>query len=207
MTKFLMLSAAAVALFSAPAFAGDTTNGHMSPLSGFYVGGYGGYSWNDAESDTFDSGIDGADYGGFVGYKLGWLFDRVDGLGVGMNGAIEASYGSSSADDEVGGVDLEKKDDWSVSFRPGFEVIDQATAPIGIAPYGILGYRNTQFEASTAGADGDERYDGFELGVGTEVIAYGDFGVRVEYAHTWYGEEEDIDIDSDAVRAGVAYHF
>lgn len=90
---------------------------------------------------------------------------------------------------------------------PGLSVIDKLS-PVDFNPYGILGYKRANFEVDGLG---DETFDGFELGLGTELVAYDNVGVRLEYAHTWYGEEEvggtDIDNDEDTVRVGVSYNF
>jgi len=216
MTKpFLMACTACLACVAVlPAHAQNNTQHpqsdmYVSDRSGVYVGGFGGFDWTDADvTGGTDAELSGGDYGLFLGYQLDTMFRNMD---MGLNGAIEGHYAWSDADDTitVGGVpvNVEKDNEWGVSFRPGLTFIDEVTAPIGIKPYGIIGYRQAEFEASAGGIAGNETYDGFELGIGTELIAFNDFGVRLDYSHVWYGEENGIDPDEDDLRLGVAYHF
>lgn len=208
----LLTTAAAVTVLLSPAAHAqvrNTQSGAPSPLSGVYMGGFGGYGWTDADTNGaggFD--LEGGDYGLFAGYQLDGLLDRT--LGMGINGALEFHYAWSDQDEKrvVAGVPvtLEKDHEWGVSFRPGLSFVDQIM-PVGIKPYGILGYRQAEFEANGAGLTSDETFHGFELGLGTELIAFNDFGVRLDYSHVWYGEEGGIDPDEDNVRLGLAYHF
>ena len=184
----------------------NRSEGEITPLSGVYLGGFGGYGWSDVNTDGGpDFDVNGADYGVFLGYQLDALLDNT--LGMGINGSIEAHYAWSDADDdESGGLNAEKDHEWGVSFRPGLSFMDRYS-PFGIKPYGIIGYRNAQYSADAGGASGDENYNGFELGIGTELFAYNDFGVRLDYSHVWYGEKDDVDPDEHDLRLGVAYHF
>jgi opacity protein-like surface antigen len=214
MKKSLLLAAAAFLALTGTAHAQYEQQatykeeGTISPLSGVYAGGFGGFSWADAElSGIDDLDVNGGDYGLFVGYQLDTLLDRT--LGLGINGALEFHYAWSDGDESttVGGTTFttEKNNEWGISFRPGMSWVYDYT--LGLKPYAILGYKRAEFETSGGGFSGDETFDGFELGLGTELIAFGDFGVRAEYAHTWYGEEDGVDPDEDTLRLGVAYHF
>lgn len=190
---FLLLSVAVLSVFAAPAYAQyqqQATNHDDENLSGFYLGGYGGYGWTDA--DTGD--LDGGDYGLFAGYSLDTMLDRT--LGMGLNGSLETFYGWSDQDDNG----IEKDNEWGINFRPGLSFVEDA---LGLKPYGIIGYRGAEFDG---GGDSDW-HNGFELGLGTEIIAMGDYGVRLDYSHVWYDDEGGIDPDEDDLRLGLAYHF
>lgn len=208
--KTALLTAAALVALSGAAHAQYQQQatykdeGTISPLSGVYLGGYGGYGWTDAEVSGFsDPDINGADYGFFAGYSLDTLLDST--IGMGINGSIEAFYGWSSADDDVAGVSFEKEDEWGINFRPGLSFVDDYA--FGFKPYGIIGYRRAEFSGSAGGVSASEDYNGFELGLGTELMAFSDFGVRLDYSHVFYGEKNGVDPDENDLRLGVAYHF
>lgn len=204
---FLMAGVAAIGLsLAAPAHAQTTYDRKPeTAATGFYLGGYGGYDWTDADdSGVGSANLDGGDYGVFAGYEIGRVLDQQ--LGWGMHGALEGFYGWSSSDDSSGGLSIEKDHEWGVSFRPGFDVIS-SHMPLNLDPYAIVGYRRTQFTASTGGVSASDNFDGFELGLGTELVAYGDIGVRVDYSHVFYETNDGVDPDSDNLRLGVAYHF
>jgi len=213
MKKHLLMAAAlTLTVLAAPALAAengtyrDTRAGSVyndSSLTGFYVGALGGYGWSDLGTSIGNANPAGGDYGLFFGYKL----DQYLQNSLGINGAIEFHYAWSNADDNVAGIDVEKDHEWGVSFRPGLSFLPGLSSMTAINPYGILGYKRTQYSASAGAISGDESYDGFELGIGTELVAWGNMGLRAEYAHTWYHEENGIDPDEDTLRMGLAYHF
>ena len=171
--------------------------GKISPLSGVYAGAYGGYGWSDADFDGGGSAdLDGMDYGLFAGYSLDTLLDSTIGLGI--NGSLEGFYGWSDQDDGA----FDKGNEWGINFRPGLSFVDDYT--FGLKPYGIIGYRRAEFDSTSGSKDW---HDGFELGLGTELMAMGDFGVRLDYSHVWYDDKGGVDPDEDDLRLGVAYHF
>lgn len=182
----------------------EQSEGTISPLSGIYVGGYGGYGWTNADvTGVGDADIKGGDYGVFAGYSLDTLLDHT--IGMGINGSLEGFYGWSDQDDTTAGISYGKDNEWGVSFRPGLSFVQDYT--LGFKPYAILGYRRAEFEASAPGASASQWHNGFELGIGTEVVAYGNVGVRVDYSHVWYGEKDGIDPEENNLRLGVGYHF
>ncbi len=191
-----MLGTCLIAVAATPAKAETYTEnreGSMSTLSGLYAGAYGGYDWTDADAPGAGN-VQGFDYGVFAGYKVDYILDKtVNRLGLGLNGAVEGFYGWSEADDG----DFDKENEWGVSFRPGLSIINEYAH--GLNPYGIFGWRRTEFEGTDL--------DGFELGIGTEIVAYGNFGVRLDYSHTFYEDDNGLDPDSNDLRLGLAYHF
>lgn len=184
--------------------------GEPTSLSGLYFGGYGGYGWGDTDTPFGDGkNVDGWDYGVYGGYTLDTLLDRT--IGMGINGSIEGHWGWSSADDNTrfAGQDagVRKEHEWGVDFRPGLSFVDNALDPWGVKPYGILGYRQTDYKAHAFGFSTDKDYSGFALGAGAELLTYGNFGVRADYTHVFYGKRDGIDPAEDDVRVGIAYHF
>ena len=207
--KKILSGVCAALVSSTPVFAKTESTASATAVNGPYIGIYGGYDWTDIDDDTTGTSADlnGWDGGVFVGYRLDTLLDVTKGIGIGGGAAIEAFYGISNSDDTAAGINIEKEDEWGVSLRPGLSFFDGMTSGTAIAPYGILGYRNTEFKGTVGGFTGSERYDGFELGIGTQLMAMGSVGLRVEYAHTWYGSEGGVDPDSDDVRLGLSMHF
>ena len=209
--KKLLLTLGLCAAVTSPALAQQETRGSgvYSPLTGLYAGVQGGYTWNDVDTDVagLDFDIDGGEYGVFLGYQIDHILDATVGrMGLGLNGAIEVYYTESNADDSIGVANLEKEHDWGITFKPGLSILDPYS-PFGAKPYGIIGYRNATFKGSVPGGSADEDFDGFELGLGAELLAYEKIGVRLDYSHVFYEENGGFDPDEDSLRLGVAYHF
>ncbi len=206
MRQRIIFSAAALAMSTTMAARAQNMDLNPSALTGPYVGVYGGYDWTDVDTANNEFQLDDWEGGIYAGYKLDHFLG--EGMGIGANAAIEVFYGAGSGDDAINGVTAEKGQEWGVSLRPGISFLENATADLGWNPYGIIGYRRTDFQVSGPGvATSSEELDGIELGLGTELVAYGDVGVRLEYSHTWYDGEDGLDPDSDAIRLGASYHF
>lgn len=192
--KILLLATAAFVAFAIPAQAAE--NMQTTPSTGFYAGVFGGYGWTDADTAGGSFDVNGGDYGIMAGYELGGMLQNNFGLGI--QGALELSYAWSNADDGP----LEKDHEWGISFRPGLTFVSNMM-PMDLKPYGIIGYRSAEFEAGGA----DDNYDGFELGIGTELVAYGDYGIRLDYSHVFYEDKNGIDPSEDDIRLGLTYKF
>jgi Outer membrane protein beta-barrel domain len=209
--KIIALAAVATLALSTAAHAQDGWNSADGKRgsgdhvwSNFYAGGFGGYSWTDAEVAGPDLDVNGGDYGVFVGYEVTGFPDRTWGLA--LNGALELHYAWSGADDNIAGVDIEKDSEWGVTFRPGLAFISDRL-PLNLKPYGIIGYRRAEFDATGAGFSGSETFNGLDLGIGTELVSYGDYGIRLDYSHVFYEQKGGIDPSENDLRLGVAYHF
>ena len=209
MRSLRFLGAAALVLVSTPALA-ETSSGNMqtTALTGPYIGVYGGYDWTGTDTSFATNPTpQGWEGGVFAGYKVDKLLGWTKNIGIGGSTAFEGFYGLSNADDKTAGGGMKKDNEWGLSVRPGISFLDSVTNGTGINPYMILGYRNTDFETISAGVSSSQRYGGFELGVGTELIAFGNAGLRLDYSHIWYASEGGIDPESNDLRAGVSYHF
>lgn len=208
MKNILSLLLGATCLTYAAAASAQDYQTNVAPMDGLYIGAYGGYGWNNVDTNAgVDFDADGDEYGVFLGYQIDSLLNKTVGrLGMGVTGAVEVYYTESSADDSVAGISIEKDYDWGINFRPGLTFLDPYS-PFGMKPYGIIGYRNASFDGSGAGLSDDEDFDGFELGLGGEVFAYQSVGVRLDYTHVFYEEKSGIDPSENNLRLGVSYHF
>ncbi len=147
---FMAAAALPALMFAAPAQANDGSIDNS--MSGFYVGGFGGHTWNNVDvsgAPSFD--INGSDYGVFAGYKVESLLGT--NAPINLSGAIEANYGWSHANEThlVGAtpVEIRKDREWGVNFRPGLTFLSSAM-PLGLHPYGIFGYRAADYKSSSA---------------------------------------------------------
>jgi opacity protein-like surface antigen len=201
MKKCSMIAVAAL-LSVLPLAAQAQPSSHTDNLrSNFYAGGYGGYGWTNADfsgSPTVD--VNGVDYGAFAGFEVGQALKP-----VGLQGGLEFHYGWSNADGRRGTNSVEKDHEWGISLRPGLTFMSDHM-PLDLKPYGILGYRRTQFDNVGAGT-GSDWHNGFELGLGSELVAFSNVGTRLDYTHVFFKQKSGLDPSEDDLRLGAAIHF
>jgi len=168
-----------------------------------YVGAYGGYAMNEGFSNNINSDIeaDGLDFGAFAGFR----FETLSDSNTSFTASFEAFLGSSFVEGNVGNVSLEKNYEYGISFRPGLAF--KPTQNLKINPYAILGYRISEFESRSANVTANRDFDGFELGVGTNLLTFDNIDLRFEYSHIFWGEEAGFEPDEDSLRLGLVYNF
>jgi outer membrane immunogenic protein len=204
MKKILLASAAVVAITAAPAIAAD----------GPYVGANVNFSTVNTDY-TFDDGTDTVELDGFGSDGFGGQI--VAGYRHSLNDTFsiggEIGFGLSNADSEISvngtSVDFKKNNAYSISVRPGVKVSD------GVLGYGVLGYTQAEFEASSGGNSADDDLNGFVLGAGVEADVANGFRIRGEYNYVAYGDEEytvgsiteNYDPDESIFRVGVVKGF
>lgn len=200
--KYLLMTGAALITLA------TMTNPAAAQGANPYIGVYGGYGWTDGDTSAGPNGDPtGFDYGVMAGFQASHLMGETTGSNpLAMLGAVEVYYGWSNADDSMGAGKIDKNYEYGIRVRPGLEFIGRLS-PVDIAPYAIVGYRRANYEASVAGASFDETFNGFELGIGTELVAHDNMGIRLDYTHVWYGDKKGFDPSEDNVRLGIVYHY
>jgi hypothetical protein len=202
-TTYVAPQTATTTYQSAPAQHNDSSD----YFNGIYVGGQGGYDYTNTGANGPHFDTEGWDYGAFAGYSLNSYFND---MGWGLTGAVEGNYTWSTAGDHTSfdGISLKdyKQNSWGVDFRPGLTYVDQYL-PFGLKPYGIFGYQRADYRFSGDGANDSLHFNGFKLGIGTEILTFQHFGVRLDYDHVFYGSRDGVDPHENDLLAGVVFHF
>lgn len=215
--------AVSVALALGLPFAGATYA--ATPFVGPYVGAQLGYSVYDIKGTVTDSSIpetgtiEGLSASGAEGgLYAGWGMKPTPTTYAG----IEAEYSWSGAKHTTTFTDpggtvtgkIEDKNNYGISGRLGW--LPSSSTML----YVRAGWQRTELEYSgdvTAVGSGSvsRDHDGLRLGVGAEVAMTSDWLVRLDYAHTWYGDETEtsgtvsvkIEPGNDVFRIGIARQF
>ena len=220
--------AASVALALGVSFTGASYA--ASPFAGFYAGGQLGYSVYDIKATATDTsipetgtieGLSGS--GAEGGLYAGWGMDIAPTAYAGLE--IEYSWSgaehTTSFSDPTGSgtARIEDKDNYGISARLGW--LPSSNTML----YARAGWQRVSLEysgdlsglgAGPASGSTDVDHDGFRFGLGAEVAMASNWLMRLDYAHTWY-QEEDIassgtasaksEPDNDVFRIGIAYRF
>lgn len=168
---------------STPAFAYEESNS----FEGFYIGAQAGYGMTDMEVNDRNGGnllngnmhADGILGGVFAGY--GFMSDRV-------YFGLEADFEYSDVDQKMtydgDSFRAEKEYGFSVSGRLGYEIVDNAMV------YFRLGYNGSEYEFKEVSGGvttkKDDFLNGFELGLGAEMMIHDNVTMRLEYKHTFF---------------------
>lgn len=181
-----------------PAAGGDN---RFADFTGPYAGLEAGYSMGSFDVDNpagpdGDVALDGFNGGVFVGFGFEHNF-----VWLGGYAGIEAAYNWSGADGDITGASFEKKDSWSVTFRPGISMHQDALG------YGIVGYSRTDFE----GAGSDEDISGLVLGAGAQFDTNTPFKTRLEYTYTNFEDDNiggvSFDGHENNIKLGAVFQF
>jgi outer membrane immunogenic protein len=203
------------------------------PWTGFYIGAQVGYLQGiiDDRNFCFDDGFcatddgysfkdlnpDGVTVGGYAGYNF-----RMDNLLLGLEGDINWDTAKDSnfeccffADDVV---DVELNWHASIRARLGMIVDESALFYITGGPSWISEEVSIGSESYFGDSSDSTTNFGWQLGAGAEYFVTDHLSTKLEYLHGWYGDEKFLhsacgfcflenDLETNIVRAGVAYHF
>jgi outer membrane immunogenic protein len=193
----------------------DTLPVWQPPIwTGSYVGLQGGMNWLDVSVDPFESyALNGGFGGGHVGfnYQFGTIV-----LGAEANVDLETGAAQAS----VNGADYGFPNASSGAFKA------RAGIPLGqTLVYATAGYSwtNVEFDVKAQASATSLRYssglsfDGLVYGAGAETFITQNITFRLEALHTDYAAKPlsirghysgvDVEPSSDAVRAGVSWHY
>lgn len=194
-----------------------------TPFVGPYVGAQVGYSVYDIELNASDppdtASVEGFSASGAEGgLYAGWGMKPTPNTYAG----IEAEYSWSGAEHTstttLSGAAttlmVEDENNYGISGRLGW--LPSSNTML----YVRAGWQRTELEytGSTSGLGSgslSQDHDGLRLGIGAEVAMTSDWLLRLDYAHTWYGDESFTDgtasakfePDNDVFRIGIARQF
>ncbi len=178
-TVIFAATTAVVLAVSAPAMAQEA-----SPFTGAHAEVLVGYDKLDTNGSVAGN-PDGLLYGLGLGYDL-----QVGGVVLGIEGEIA----DSTANVDVGGVDIDAARDLYVGARAGFPIGSQALA------YVKAGYTNARIETEGFGGDNG---DGARVGAGLEYKLGGQLFVKGEYRYSNY----EADVERHQFVAGLGIRF
>jgi len=156
-------------------------------FSGFYVQGQAGYlNANHDVSVESPSGtlldLNGiSSHGFFGGGRVGYDFARGRFL---FGPYAEYNWDNAKTELSLGGTSAAytRGNDWTVGARAGVIVAPRTLV------YGLVGYTQTQYEASLGSFSQKFDYDGVTAGGGVEFALASNIFAGLEVSHTWYND-------------------
>ncbi|HWJ88499.1 MAG TPA: outer membrane protein [Pelagibacterium sp.] len=216
MKKLLAVSAIAMMVASAPAFAADPIRpAPVTPIvpvvdsssiwDGFYAGANVGYGWGNADLDgvAWPEDINGWLGGVQLGYNI-----ALDGLVVGIEGDYQ--FSDVKWHDTIQGVDAELGINHfgTIRARLGADlgtIMPYLTA--GVA-FGDLGGK---LSAGGTTLSSSEYAWGWTAGGGVEAMVMDNLSLKGEYLYASFRNVDidgvDVDADAHIARIGVNFHF
>lgn len=196
-----------------------------TPFIGPYVGVQVGYSVYDMAGRVTDTsipqtntaeGLSGSDAEGGLYAGFGMKMSPVTYAGIEIEYSWSGAEHSSTLTDAGGTVTgkIEDENNFGISGRLGW--LPSSNTML----YVRAGWQrvNLEYSGDLVGVGGgslDRDHDGLRLGLGAEMAMAGNMLLRMEYAHTWYGDETftsgtmsaNIEPDNDVFRIGIARQF
>ncbi len=198
-TKFIAAAATLLAgtAFAAPAFAQSTDAGFTGPRAEAVVG------WDHVKGDN-TGGVDGALYGGQIGYDF-----QAGSAVLGVEGEITGSTARRTENNVLTAGDsarLSAGRDLYVGGRVGFTVGGKALI------YAKGGYTNaklnSRYTSGTTDIRFDDNVDGWRAGAGAEVKLNDRVYLKGEYRYSQYkNDDAGIDAKRHQVLGGVGVRF
>lgn len=210
---FAVLSGASIAALAGTAHAADVINEvpeapavvyEEAPVMGWdggYVGAMGNYNHSEVDRDGLP-GVDSDTFGGaaFAGYQR-----QSGNIVYGAEGDV--GYNATNGDNA--GTDVKTGVDGSLRARLGYAPNDR------VLVYGTGGVAAADAEVSDAAGDDSQTVLGYTVGAGADVKITEQIFARGEYRYTNYMDEtfntgsgdQDVDIDSHRVGAGIGFKF
>jgi outer membrane immunogenic protein len=216
---------ASVSMGSLAASAADVVTAEpIDQWSGLYLGGQVGYLQGNVSNLEFclddgfcppddgfnaDANPDGVTAGGYLGYNF-----RFDSLLLGVEGDINWDNAKdSTVICCISNLESELTWDASIRARLGLIIDESALLYITGGPSWI------HEKINVFGSSDSQTPMGWQLGVGGEFFVTRHLSTKLEYLHAWYGSDKfdgdcgqigcsiKADLETDVVRAGIAYHF
>lgn len=219
MKRLIAAVAAATALAASPAISADLYD-PVAPVApevygptvfswaGPYVGAQIGYGWGEV-SGQIKGSRRGIDTDGVIGGLYGGYNAQLTPNFV-LGGEADISWSDISGDRTIGGRKYEARTDWQGTIRAR---AGAAFDRILVYGTGGIAFAGNNIKKQARGSEG-QTHVGWTLGAGVEGAITENIVARGEYLYAGYGKEnynkinvKNVDLNTNVIRAGVAYKF